>query len=316
MKRILSLVLASLLCVTMLAGCGQSGSGAPSGDGNKSGDNIKIAVSLNSADTYRTSWITAFKALADEKGYTVIETNADSDPSAQISDIETLIAQEPDVLVVHPYDSESVTSATDKAFAQNIPVVLIDQSVASDNFTAHLMDRQGLNGVIQAEYVQKWLAEDPSREMNIGYIVGLYSMEAAMPRRDEFYQTLGIESAMAENEAGWSANNAMSITEDWLQAHPTMNIFACMSDEMAIGCIQALKAANKNMDDILVLGVDGSEAAMEYLKSGELDCTAARDVNKEVGAAMDTVEKIYRGETVDKEIEMNAIYPLTKDDVK
>jgi ABC-type sugar transport system substrate-binding protein len=279
---------------------------------------ITIGVSMNSADQFRTLWLNDFKAIAESRGHTVFSTNADNNPSTQISDIESLIARNPDIIVVTPLDSEGIIPAIEACNAANIPVINIDMPVGIE-VAAMVTDLQGLNGEICGQYLLKWLDAQPGRVANVGYIVGMYAMEAAMPRMNEFKATIGGDSRVtwiADREAGWSGAEAMSITEDWIQAYPEMNVFACMSDEMAIGAIQALVAAGKNMDEVVVLGVDGSDLAMEYLRNGYLNATAARDVKKEVTAALDTAEKVAAGISVPKEVRPGAIYALTSDDVK
>lgn len=302
MKKVLALILcvATLLSLCSFAVAEESKS-------------LTIAVSLNDADEYRTSWLNSFTEQAEAKGHKVISTNAGSDASKQIADVENIIVQNPDIVVLHSHSEDGGVPALEALSAANIPAVLFDFPVASELYTTFITDEQALNGEIQANYVNEWLAQDETRVANVGYIVGMYSMEAAMPRRDRFYEVLGITEAMAEKEGNWSANEAMSITEDWLQAYPAMNVFACMSDDMAIGCIQALTAAGVNMDDVLVLGIDGTDAAMPYLASGELDCTAARDVTLETAFTLETCEKIAAGETVEKNLQPRGISPLTKE---
>lgn len=277
------------------------------------GESYTIAVSLNDADEYRTSWLDTFTAAAEAKGHKVISTNAASDASKQIADVENLIAKQPDIVVLHMYSDEGGVPALEALEAAGIPAVLFDFPVASDKYVTFITDQQALNGEIQALYVLDWLAQDSTRVANVGYIVGMYSMEAAMPRRDRFMEVLGVTEMMAEKEGGWSADTAMAITEDWLQAYPDMNVFCCMNDDMAIGCIQALTAAGKNMDDVLVLGIDGTDAAIPYLQSGEMDCTAARDVTLETTFTLETCEKILAGETVEKNLEPRGISALTKE---
>lgn len=277
-------------------------------------ESIKIAVSLNDADEYRTQWLDTFTEECDEKGYEVISANAGSDASKQISDVESLLLQKPDIVVMHAYSADGAGPALDAIEAAGVPCVLFDFDVTAENYTTQVVDEQATYGKMQAEYVQQWLDEDESRELNLGYIVGMYSMEGAMPRRDGLYEALGIEEPMAEAEGNWNANDAMSITEDWLQAYPDMNVFACMSDEMAVGVIQALNAAGTNMDDVLVLGIDGAAVAMEYLESGDLDATAARDVKIETEFTLETCEKILAGETVEKHLQPMGISLMTKED--
>lgn len=62
------------------------------------------------------------------------------------------------------------------------------------------------------------------------------------------------------------------------------------------------------------LGIDGSDVGLEYLATGELDATAARDVSIETQFTLDTCERILAGETVEKTLRPNAITLLTKED--
>lgn len=338
MKKVWSLITVSVLCLSMLAACakGASSSAAETSKAEESkttesvststgettekseGGKLTIGVSINSNDQFRTAWMNEFQKQAEAKGHTVFGTNADNDASAQISDIESLVQRNPDIIIVHAIDSEGIVPAIEAAKAQDIKVVSIDMETAAE-VDSHVMDFQGENGVIQAEYLTSWLDEKEGRTANIGYIVGMYSMEAAMPRMNDFKSIVEKDERckwLEDKESGWSGAEAVTITEDWIQAHPDMNVFACMSDEMAIGAIQALVAAGKNMDEVVVMGVDGSEAAMEYLKSGQLDCTAARNLEKEITVALDVAEKVCAGETVAKHVEPKAIFAMTSKDVQ
>ena len=299
MKKILAI---ALMLMIMLASVSAMAEGA------------KIGVALNDADEFRTAWLDKFTTIAEANGHTVVSTNAGSDASKQISDIESLIMQQCDLVVVHAYSADGIVPALEALDAEGIPAVLADFEVNSDLYETLILDEQGYYGELQAEYVKNWLAEDPTRVANVGYIVGMYSMEVAMPRMHKFYEGLGSEKAIAEAEASWSADQAMKITEDWIQAHPEINVFACMSDDLAIGCIQALTAAGYNMDDVIVMGIDGTDAAKGYLATGELDMTCANNTDLFVAKTLEIAEKILAGETVEKRIAPQAISMLLKED--
>lgn len=307
MKKSLVSIMLCMFFVFTLAACGEPATTEDSA--------AKIGVSMNSADEFRSSWLTSFTTQAEAKGYTVVSTNADSSADKQIGDIESMIQQDIDICVIHAYDQEAIGSALDALKTAGIPAILVDFEVNSDNYVTRIADEQYTCGAIQGEYVNEWLAEDETRVANVGYIVGLYAMEGAMPRMTGFFETCTAANMLAEGEGGWSADGAMSLTEDWLQAHPDMNVFVAMSDEMALGCIQALKAAGKDMDEVLVLGIDGSDEGLKAIEAGELDCTAARDVHKEAQVALETCEKVLAGETVDKAIEPMAITAVSKDNI-
>ena len=326
MKKLISILLVLALSFTVFTACGSKEEAITEEQETVSEEteiieeepeqeDIVIGVSMNSADEFRSAWLDTFTQQAEEKGYKIISTNADNKADKQISDIESLIQQKIDIAVVHAFSSDGIVPAIDALNDADIPIVLVDFEIDSENFDARVSDEQFQNGVIQGEYVNDWLAEDPERVANVGYIVGSYSMESAMPRMDGFFETATEAVKLAEGEGGWSSDGAMTLTEDWMQVHPDMNVFVAMSDEMALGVIQALKGAGKDMDDVLVLGIDGSDEGFAAIKAGELDATAARDIEKEARVALETAEKILAGETVEKEIRPMAIASVTIDNV-
>lgn len=107
----------------------------------------------------------------------------------------------------------------------------------------------------------------------------------------------------------------MSIVERWLQTHPEINVFACMNDSMALGVVQALAAAGKDQEDYLVLGVDGNDQYFNEIRSGALDCTAARDLEIEAQTAITVARGLSRGEQFDKIIYPDSIFALTKENI-
>ena len=70
------------------------------------------------------------------------------------------------------------------------------------------------------------------------------------------------------------------------------------NDEMALGAIQALKAANfKPGEDVKVVSIDGQRAALEAIQRGELGATV--ESNPRFGPiAFDTIDELRRGEKV------------------
>lgn len=64
---------------------------------------------------------------------------------------------------------------------------------------------------------------------------------------------------------------------------------------------RAYNAAGVNMDDVLIIGIDGLEAGAGYIKEGTLDATVGRDLDKETSMYLDVCEKLVAGEPVEEE---------------
>ena len=92
----------------------------------------------------------------------------------------------------------------------------------------------------------------------------------------------------------------MNAATNMLQAHPEINVFYGLSDEMALGAAQACKQAGRA--DILCVGLDGNPNAKEAVKAGEL--TATLDVGPvAIGKnAIEALVKAIHGETLENKI--------------
>ena len=71
---------------------------------------------------------------------------------------------------------------------------------------------------------------------------------------------------------------------------------------MAIGAIQALKAAGVSMEDMLVGGVDATQDALAAMAAGDLDVTVFQDAAGQGKGAVDTALKLAKGEAVEQKV--------------
>ena len=61
--------------------------------------------------------------------------------------------------------------------------------------------------------------------------------------------------------------------ENILQAQPKIDAVYCFNDEMAMGALSAVKAANRT--GIMITGMDANKDAVDAVKKGELTMTIA-----------------------------------------
>jgi inositol transport system substrate-binding protein len=71
---------------------------------------------------------------------------------------------------------------------------------------------------------------------------------------------------------------------------------------MAIGAIQAMKAAGTNMEDVIVGGIDATQDALLAMAAGELDVTVFQDAAGQGSGALDAALKLTKGETVEQKV--------------
>ena len=279
---------------------------------------IRIGLSLNLQDEMNVRMQSFYEEeiAANYPNAELIVTNALGDTARQLNDVESLIMQDCDVIVLRAIDADSGVACAEAIHNAGIFLVLHDSSVNTDVWDVRVMGDQLDHGKAIGDYIAKYLAEDETRVVNMGYIHG-GTTENIMKREMGIYETCKSDRlhTIVTGCATWNAEKAMAFAEDWLQTYPEINCIAAASDEMAIGVIQALEGANVDMDKFLVFGVDGTEAGQEYIRSGELDATSYQDVPKAVSKILEVCVGLVNGQTFDKEINPQNYFPMTIDNI-
>lgn len=86
----------------------------------------------------------------------------------------------------------------------------------------------------------------------------------------------------------------MSTADDCLLSYDSFDAIVCQNDDAALGVVEALKSAGKQ-DSIQVLGVDGSDDALESIKNGEMTMTSLQDAKAQAEAGAQIFEDLKNG---------------------
>ena len=89
---------------------------------------------------------------------------------------------------------------------------------------------------------------------------------------------------------------------NWISSGEPFDAVFGNNDEMAIGAIQAMKAAGIDMDDVVVGGVDATSDALVSMAAGEMDVTVFQDLAGQGAGSIDTALALIAGEAVDKTV--------------
>jgi len=109
----------------------------------------KIAISTHFSSDYTTQVVAGITKVAKTIGATVITTDAGSKPQTQISDIESLIAQKPALLVIFPVDAAASAPGLQSAADAHVPVVVVGSALKADNYSS-LISAYDFGGGLQA----------------------------------------------------------------------------------------------------------------------------------------------------------------------
>lgn len=282
-----------------------------------------IGLSLNALDEYQTEWFGYIEAEAKARGYQVVMLNAEGKVDKQISDVESLIQLKPAVIIIRATDSDGAVPAFEACDEAGIPTIDSGFGTNHDN-TLKLLQSQYNLCSLQAQYCIDWLKANPGKKLKIGYIWGVQGISAVTDRyngwKDPLFKAYPDRvEILAEKVCNWSATETMAAVEDWLQAFPDMNCIVAMSDEMAIAATNVLQAAKKNLNDCIVVGIDGSPNAQKSLRDGTLSATVYTSKKAEAKFTVDYAERIINGEkfagqTIDPGQKISAL--MTKDTVQ
>lgn len=306
-RLVVLLVMLALSLVALGAGCAKKGSRGGGGDA-QGGRKLKVGFSqMEENNPWRIAETNSMRDEAKKRGdkFDLVVTNAQGQTSKQVSDVEDLIAQRVDAIFLAPREFEGLGSALQRAKSANIPVFLIDREAAGtpgQDFVAFL----GSNFVEQGRRAGEWLVKQAGGKAGIVELTGTAGASVARDRSQGFRDAIKGSPEMrilASQTGNFSRAEGQKVMENIIQAHgKEITAVYAHNDEMALGAIQALKAAGMNPGkDVLIVSVDGEKAALEAIMRGEMNITV--ESNPRFGPlAFDTLEKYLRKETIPPKI--------------
>lgn len=277
-------------------GPGSSPSGA-TGSQPPAGGAITLGVAFPNSDTFLSRVQDGMKDEAAAKGAAITITDAKDDTAAQLSQVENFVSQKVSAIIVVPVDTSAAQPMADAAKAANIPIVFVNRNpsiadvpyVGSDSLFA---------GTVEMEE----LAKLAGGKGDVVILQGQVSNEAAVLR------TQGCNDVVAKNpgmkvvatQAGdWDRAKGQSIAENWIQSGllKAGMVVCANNDEMALGAINALKAANL-LDTVFVGGVDATSEALAAMQAGDLEVTVFQDAKGQGKGGVDAAIELINGNTI------------------
>lgn len=295
MKKTLRSVILLVLALSMLlalTACSTS----------QKSDKVKIGVTLMDFSTeFGIGLKDYMTAKADAMGdveLTVVDAGGDA--AKQLQQVETFISQKVDAIIMQPQEQEACSPAIDKAKAAGIPIINCNSLTITEP-DAYV----GSNDSESAEIAITYIAEQLGGKGNVLMMHGHPGQTAEVKRTEGAMDILAQNPDMTlldEQTADWDRAEAMTLMENWIQAYgDQINAVFCQNDEMALGALNALVQAGKK-DNVLVVGVDAIDDALQSVKDGKMDATVYQDCKGQAEGAIEAAYKLAKGESVEKEI--------------
>lgn len=197
-----------------------------------------------------------------------IPTKPDSIPE-QLSQIEDVIVKKPDAIVFTPVDYKAMVPSVEKINQAGIPVVNITDRSASGKFVAFVGADDYSLGLETARYLVKTLGGKGNLVVLEGVKGALTNINRVRGFNDAISEAPGVK-LLASQPANYQRLQALQVMENLLQSYPSIDGVLAANDAMATGAIEALDGAARKS---LVTGINGTQEAIDAIKSGKLLAT-------------------------------------------
>jgi inositol transport system substrate-binding protein len=263
-------------------------------------------------DNFLTVLRNGIQSFADAEGHDVQIEDAQNDVAKQLDQINNFIASGVDAIIVNPVDTSATQAMTAAAEAAGVPLVYVNREPINVN---ELPDNQAFvasneieSGTLAAFEGCKLLrAKGKAGGANIYILMGELSNQAAVQRTKDFDDVIGMDmcsfiSVVDRQTANWSRDQAQNLMTNWLSSGTPFDAVFANNDEMAVGAIQAMKAAGISMEDVIVTGVDATQDALVAMQAGDLDVTVFQDASGQGSGALNAAVALARGEDVEQKV--------------
>jgi len=231
---------------------------------------ITIGVSLAQDDNpFYIAMLRGIRARAQELGWDVATVSANEDKVKQINGVQDLVARGVKGVLISPIDAVGVNAAYDAAKAANIPIVSVARGSTSPNQTLHVaMDEKQIG-----RDIAEWTAKAIGGEGKVAMLLGPSGAPTFRNLGDGYSEVMAKYpkiQIVSKQDGPLTRERGVKQTEDALVAHPDLKAIYTANDDVALGAMQAVLAANKQT---LVTGMNGVPPALRAVKDGKLAMT-------------------------------------------
>jgi ribose transport system substrate-binding protein len=307
----------AVLCALTVAGCNRGGETAATTGRPRVALVLKTLNSPFFNDMQRGA-----QEAASRLGIDLVVQAADReiDVERQMQIIENLLQTGVKALCLTPSGSREVVPAVVKANRANIPVVIVDtrlDKAASDEAGAKFVSFIGSDNYEGGRIAAKFIVDATKGKANVAVLEGIPGHETGDSRlrgfKDGIKDSAGIK-IVASQPANWERDQGFNVFQNMLQAHPDIDtLFAC-NDMMALGAVEAIRAAGKT-GSIRVVGFDAVEDARKAIKDGAMLGSVAQFPDDMGRLAVENAVHALKGEPVEADAKVR-IELITKENVK
>lgn len=330
MRRVASLLIAGVLAVSTLAGCGSKASGEKEAAAEVSQDtkdtSDEAKAEGDSADQEKKTIYVIVKVLgnqywsvlqagAEKAGkelgcdVVIVGTALESDIEGQLTLLQNAVSAQADAIVIAPLDSVSLDAPITEAYNSGTPVVLVDTVINSDNYSAALLTDNVEAGKAAAQELLKRLKDSgvqEAEEAQVAIQVGSTGSQTINDRVkgfNEYWDANAPETWTVLNDDikvnEGDISKAVGFCQDFLTTYPNLKGVFGPNNGSTVGFVTGLTEAQRK--DVSMVGFDFSSEIETMIRAGEFDVASV--VQRQYFMGYDGVKtalKLAQGGTADE----------------
>ena len=298
MKRLFSVVLALAMLLTAAALA-----------------ETTIGVNIQEfSNAYLTEMRNGLQKTADELGLTLDIVDGQSSEAVISNNIDLFLTKGYEILAVNMMNTTGAADILEKTSRDGVPVVFFNVEPEADVLAAnpgnyYVGAKAEESGVMQGEaLISYWNSAEGADRNGDGVlqyvmIMGDPGHQDSILRTEYSVKTItdaGIQvEEVAKDVANWARADGQDVMARIIAAHDDIEAVICNNDEMALGAIEALKAAGYLVDGgtfIPVVGVDCNAEAKIAIKEGTMYASVFNDAYGQADAVVKLCKLIADGE--------------------
>ena len=260
-----------------------------------------IGVSLAQDDNpFYIAMLRGIRARAQELGWDVATVSANEDKLKQINGVQDLVARGVKGILISPIDAVGVNAAYDAAAAAKIPIVSVARGSSSPNQTIHVaMDEKRIG-----RDIAEWTAKKLGGKGKVALLMGPSGAPTFKNLGDGYSEVMAKYPEIHivfRSDGPLTRERGVKQAEDALVAHPDLAAIYTANDDVALGAMQAVNAANRK-GKTLVTGMNGVPPALRAVKEENLAMTVELNPVEWGRLGVDVLAAFLKGEKVDPRV--------------
>jgi ribose transport system substrate-binding protein len=278
------------------------------------------------ANAYTQASLTGMKEAGAKMGAEVQFFDSKFDPTTQFNQIQdAAVSGRFDGFLISPNGTNVIVPAVTQAIEKGIKVASLEYPLGPDitNTTSLQVDGMtsfvGYNVVSVGQRVGEATVKacEGRNPCKVAVLMGSRQLPQDPPKlkamREVFASHPEIE-IVTVGDGGWLRDKGLEVTQNFLQAHPDLDVIASPSgDQMISGSEQAIKDAGGKLggkEGIQLIGLGATKSAIAGIRDGRWFGTYASLPVDEGRIAAENVIKAVRGEEYEEIVDLEKLSPV------